>query len=113
MFPHTPDQVLGLGMATVVALAVANAGFRDRDMDEGTMAIGRRASSAAQVADTLRVGDRRCLTRRPDDCLAEPVPMDEPHRPSAPSATTCGTARRRPTPCGPARAANATRGRRR
>jgi hypothetical protein len=79
MFPHTPDQVLGLGMATVVALAVANVGLRDREAEELTTLVGTRAAPVTQVADTLRAGDRRCLTRRPDDCLAEPVPADEPH----------------------------------
>jgi len=38
-----------------------------------------RAEAAWQKPDTLQAGDRRCLTRRPEDCLAKPVPADEPH----------------------------------
>lgn len=38
----------------------------------------RNADTSAQV-DTVQAGDRRCLTRRPEDCLARPVPADEPH----------------------------------
>ncbi len=34
---------------------------------------------APQSGDTLQAGDRRCLSRRPGDCLAKPVPVDEPH----------------------------------
>lgn len=34
---------------------------------------------AASASDTVAVGDRRCLTRRAEDCLPEPVPLDEPH----------------------------------
>lgn len=33
----------------------------------------------AQSRDTLRAEDLRCLTRRPTDCLEDPVPRDEPH----------------------------------
>jgi len=42
--------------------------------------VGIGAGSVdAQVVDTPRAGDRRCLTRRPQDCLDRPVPADEPH----------------------------------
>jgi hypothetical protein len=34
---------------------------------------------APQARDTLKAGDRRCLSSRPGDCLAKPVPADEPH----------------------------------
>lgn len=39
----------------------------------------RTEITLTQVPDTATVGDRRCLTRREEDCLEEPVPADEPH----------------------------------
>jgi hypothetical protein len=36
-------------------------------------------AAASQERDTLRAGDLRCLTRRAEDCLDQPVPRDEPH----------------------------------
>ncbi len=58
--------LLGLVGATCAALAA-------------TVGAGGPLLATPQQADTLRVGDRRCLSRRPQDCLDEPVPADEPH----------------------------------
>ncbi len=59
----------GAAGLTVALTAVASA--------DGTPPWVRTA--AVEKADTVRAGDRRCLTRRPEDCLARPVPVDEPH----------------------------------
>jgi len=56
-----------LRVAAILAALVAGAG------------LAGALPAAAQQADTLRSGDRRCLTRRPEDCLDQPVPVDEPH----------------------------------
>ena len=44
-----------------------------------TAGLAGTGSAASQQADTLRSDERRCLTRRPEDCLPAPVPADEPH----------------------------------
>ena len=41
--------------------------------------LARSLGAAPQVAHTLRSGDLRCLPRRPQDCLDQPVPRDGPH----------------------------------
>jgi len=76
MSPHTPDPVWTLGLAAAVALTLA--------VEAGSAgglgaSVGAEQAVAAPSQDTVRVGDRRCLTRRAADCLVEPVPVDEPH----------------------------------
>lgn len=67
----------GLGRAAAVtgtALLVAVAA-----LGTGVGAERLAAPAAVQVRDTTPDGDLLCLTRRPQDCLDEPVPTDEPH----------------------------------
>jgi len=59
----------GVAVLTVVLAAVATA--------KGSPPA--RVEAVGGEADTVQAGDRRCLTRRPEDCLADPVPADEPH----------------------------------
>lgn len=75
MFPHTPDPVwtVGLGAAVALTLAIGRAPASHAGSQSDTPQV------EATRQDTARVGDRRCLTRRAEDCLAEPVPFDEPH----------------------------------
>jgi Ni/Fe-hydrogenase subunit HybB-like protein/Fe-S-cluster-containing dehydrogenase component len=63
-------------LATVLATALGLA------MTSVTLAgtgVVRHGADGHQLRDTLPPGDRRCLTRRAQDCLDEPVPVDEPH----------------------------------
>jgi Ni/Fe-hydrogenase subunit HybB-like protein/Fe-S-cluster-containing dehydrogenase component len=62
------------GPAVLLAAALALGSLA---VTAGSTGLSVRASD--QAGDTLRTGDRRCLTRRDQDCLAEPVPADEPH----------------------------------
>lgn len=49
-------------------------------MAAATPGVAGPLASLLQVRDTVpRGADLRCLTRRPGDCLDEPVPRDEPH----------------------------------
>lgn len=73
---HTPDPVWTLGLAAAAALTLAVEGGVARGH---RTSFGNGQSVVAPGADTARVGDRRCLTRRAEDCLVEPVPVDEPH----------------------------------
>jgi len=61
------SAVLPLALATAMAVAVGGA------------VRPARFQAAPQQRDSLKAADLRCLTRRPEDCLATPVPADEPH----------------------------------
>ncbi len=65
---RTPLWALGVG------LVLLNAGFPAPSTARVPQAVGAR-----QGVDTVEAGDRRCLSSRAGDCLAEPVPVDEPH----------------------------------
>ena len=75
MFPHTPDPVWSIALTAAVALTFAVERAPAGDADTG--ALTQQTGVARK--DTLRAGDRRCLTRRAEDCLVTPVPGDEPH----------------------------------
>lgn len=82
MSPHTPDQVVMLGLTAVAVMTIAaEVGLSGRGRrgarDAGAAPVTAVAVSAS---DTVPPGDRRCLTRRPEDCLDRPVPVDEPHQ---------------------------------
>lgn len=83
MFPHTPDQVAVAGLAIIgLTLAVAAPTFApsaDEPLAAEAAAGPAVATGLSVTSDTMQVGDRRCLTRRPEDCLDKPVPLDEPH----------------------------------
>jgi hypothetical protein len=64
-----PARTFDLG----VALAVMTA------LSAGCTVRPARAERWVQQRDTSTTVDLRCLTRRAEDCLPEPVPADEPH----------------------------------
>ncbi|MDT8341253.1 MAG: hypothetical protein RQ751_07045, partial [Longimicrobiales bacterium] len=77
MRPRTEDRVrvpaaawAASALLAVGVLAAASAGWAS---------VSPAPVVGPAAADTLQVGDRRCLTRRPEDCLEVPVPLEEPH----------------------------------
>jgi len=63
-------------------------------------------SGAFQQVDTLAWGERRCLKGRPQDCLEQPVPADEPH---GAACATCHTLWPRSVPANEVRSCTAAR----
>lgn len=76
----------------------------------GATLSGQRVGPRVTGQDTLRVagnappGDLRCLTRRDEDCLDEPVPASEPH---GAVCATCHTLWERSSPGGSIRSCTA------
>lgn len=67
------SRILIRAMVVVGAIAALGAGVAVSPGLAGPLA------ALAQARDTIPGEDLRCLTRRPGDCLDEPVPRDEPH----------------------------------
>lgn len=88
MSPLMRNRLLALGLGLAGLTLAVGAPYAPADGADGVARPGAPVAHAARVGarvdaqevpDTLAVGDRRCLSRRAEDCLTEPVPTDEPH----------------------------------
>ena len=80
MFRPIPEHPKGARSQSLLGRAIV-AALLGPCLAVSLAAVQRSAPPPDQVAprDTIRTGDRRCLTRRPEDCLPRPLPADEPH----------------------------------